>query len=143
MSSIEVRAFDGINNTPAAKLAVCGWLDTAERGLGDGALNMSWDHKAFVAYCANGRDMLPVGVLTWRFLDFIRELHIIQSYVLPDFRGRGCYAAMWDCVVQQAGELKAVAVVSGVHMRNSTMRAIAAKQGRIEAAVTLRYELPQ
>lgn len=143
MSDIEVRLFDGVNNTPAAELAVRGWLDVVERGFGDGSLNMGHDQKAIVAYAMNGREQLPVGVMTYRLLDWCREVLICQSYVLPEFRGRGCYTAMWERMVLEAAELKAVAIVSGTHTRNQAMRTIAAKQGRVEVAVSLRYELPQ
>lgn len=142
-SGVVVRSFTGLNNTPAAVLAVRGWLELVERGLGDGSLNMSYDLKAFVAYAANGRDQLPVGVMTWQFLEHCSEVLIHQSYVLPEFRGQGCYAALWECMVQRAAELKAVAIVSGTHVRNAPMRAIASRQGRVEVAVTLRYDLPR
>lgn len=143
IDGIEVRAFDGLNNTPAAELAVRGWLEMVEKDLGDGSLNMGHDQKALVAYMANGRDVLPVGVMTWRYLEWCREVLICQSYVLTEFRGRGCYSAMWQQMIHQATELKAVAIIAGFHVRNSAMRSIAARQGRVEVAVTSRFDLPQ
>lgn len=139
---IEIKLFDGLNNTPALDLAVRGWADVQERNLGDGSLNVYASLQAFVAYVKNGHEILPVGVMTWEFDKTLKRVWIYQGYTLPEFRGRGVYNALWASMVAHAAtELKALSIQSGTHVRNSAMRAIAKKQGRVEECVVLRYDL--
>lgn len=137
---IRVDFVDGINGTPAAELAVRGWLDTLEHGYSDGTINMQAELKAFIGYAQNGRDMLPVGVVTF-FVDNAR-IWVQQSFVLPEFRGRGVYSAMWNELIGHAQDLPAVrSIESGMHVNNKAMRAIAARQGRRETAVILKVDI--
>lgn len=140
-SALDIQLIDGLNGTPALDLAVRGWADCVERGLGDGTLNVHASLKAFLAYAQNGREMLPVGVVTWDYGDIEKRVWIYQSYVLPEFRGRGIYGAMWQKLVARAVELKAVSIQSGTHVQNTAMRTIAKKQGRYEETVILRFNL--
>lgn len=134
---------EGLNGTPAAELAVRGWLEINEKGLGGNELNMSSTLNAVIGYAPNGRDVLPVGVITWNVDDARVWVH--QSYVVPEFRGRGVYSAMWLALVNKViADLPAVrSIQSATHVRNQAMRAIAAKQGRREEAVTLRLDIPR
>lgn len=141
LSALRIDLLDGINNSPALDLAIRGWADCHERGLGDGTLNVYSTMKAFLAYAPNGRDMVPAGVTTWEYDASIKRVWIYQSYVLPEYRGRGIYNALWARMVQHATELKADSIQSGTHIRNSAMRAIAKKQGRYEECVILRFNL--
>lgn len=137
---IRVDLVDGINGTPAAELAVRGWLDNIESGFSDGELNMGHSLKAFIGYAQNGRDMLPVGVITWD-VDAAR-IWVHQSYVLPEYRGRGVYSAMWNELIDHAQGLPNVrSVQSATHVNNKAMRAIAARQGRRETAVFLKVDI--
>lgn len=138
---IEIKLFDGLNNTPALDLAIRGWAECVEKNLGDGTLNVYWSHKAFVAYAMNGKEQLPVAVMTWEHIEHTKTLWVNQSYTIPEFRGRGCYNALWNAVVAKAIELKVTSVQSGTHIRNEAMRKIAKKQGRYEEFVTLRFNL--
>jgi GNAT superfamily N-acetyltransferase len=139
--TISVRLFDRLNNTPAAELATRGWLECVEKGWTDGSLNASSDQKAFVAYVENGREVLPAGVMTWKHFGDTNEIYVFQSFVVPEFRGRGVYTALWQSMVSKAIDLKASAICSGTHSQNRAMRTIAAKQGRREQFVMLRFDL--
>lgn len=139
---IEVRHFDRVNNTPALRLATLGWLDGHERGLGENVANIFMNLKAFVAFAKNGRDTVAAGVMTYEHHQcHNNEIFIYQSYVLPEFRGRGLYTAMWNEIVAKGIELKAVKICSVTSVRNSAMRMIAARQGRVEEAITLSFNL--
>lgn len=133
---------EGLNDTPAALLAVAGWVDTVEHGFGDGSLNMNSGLKAVIGYAANGRDMIPAGVITWD-KNGESSVWIYQSYVIPEFRGRGIYRAMWEALIDHVTkELPKVRTInSATHIRNAAMRAIAKQQGRSEEAVTLRFDI--
>lgn len=145
MSEIEVLHVDGVNGTPAARLAVQGWLDVVERGLGEpgDVLNMHWSYKAFIAVAPNGLERIPVGVLTYEKLEATNSMFLSQAYVVPEFRGRGVYTAMFEAVVAKAIELKVLRILLGTHLRNTTMRAIAQKHGGVETGVTVTFEVPQ
>lgn len=138
---IKVYVVPSIAGTPAVALAIAGWVDCNERGLGDGTMNLANDQKAMLAFAKNGQEMLPVGVMTWSFDESARRVWIFQSYVVKEFRGRGVYRAMWHHMVQHAEELAARTIQSATHADNKTMRSIAAKLGRREEAVVLRYDL--
>jgi ribosomal protein S18 acetylase RimI-like enzyme len=137
---LRVELIEGINSTPAAELAVRGWLENVENGLSDGELNMGANLNAFVGYAQNGRDVLPVGVITWD-VDAAR-IWVHQSYVLPEFRGRGVYSAMWNELVGHAQGLPNVrSIQSATHVNNKAMRTIAARQGRRETGVILKVDI--
>lgn len=140
--TVKVVVVEGLNGTPAAELAVRGWCETVERGFGDGNLNMNAGLNAMIGYAANGRDMLPVGVITWDATDSARAW-VYQSYVLPEFRGRGVYSAMWAALVDHAMRKlpKVRSIESATHIRNIAMREIAKKLGRREEAVILRFDI--
>lgn len=145
--SFEVKFYDGLYQTPALELAVRGWLDCVERGFGEGALNIGWDQKAYVAFAPTnlserGRGMVPVGVCTFEYMAPFKKVWIAQSYVIEPYRGLGIYRMLWERVVLKAIELKAVKVESGTHPLNTTMRAIARKLGRVETGITLTYDVP-
>lgn len=140
--SVDVKLYDGISRTPALDLAMRGWADTVDHGFGDGTLNVFSSIKAFVAFTENGRDMLPVGVLTWDEDAVLKRIWIYQGYVLPEFRGRGVYSALWAALVNHAtANTKVVAIESATHIKNITMRAVANRLGRVEEAVTLRFDI--
>lgn len=137
---IEAVYVEGLNLTPAAELAVKGWLEIVAT-YGDLELNMGATLHAIIGYAPNGRDKLAVGVITFDVEAARAWVH--QSYVLPEFRGRGVYSAMWATLVEHvAKKLPNVrSIQSATSVRNKTMRTIAARQGRREEAVTLRIDI--
>jgi RimJ/RimL family protein N-acetyltransferase len=140
---IEIHFVDGLNGSPALPLAIAGWAEMVEKNFGDGTLTVHADQKAFLAYAANGREMVPVGVMTFDLPDDAKRVWLLQGYVLPEFRGRGIYRALWERLIEHSiVELKARTIYSGTNVRNSAMRAVAKKLGRHEESVILRYDLP-
>lgn len=141
-SGIRVELVEGLNQTPALPLAIRGWLELEEQYLGYGTFGIGTDSNAFIGYAMNGREQLPVGVMAWSFYKNDKRVWIAMSYVLPEFRGRGVYSAMWARMVEHAAtELKAATIESGTHVKNTAMRAVARKQGRFEESVTTRFDL--
>lgn len=140
---IEIVYYDGINCTPALDLAMRGWADCTEKGLGDGTLNVYASLKAFVAYAPNGRDQVAVGVVTFDHLPTEKRVWLYQAYTLPEFRGRGIYRALWEKLVEHSiTVLKASSIQYGTHVRNTAMRAVAKKLGQYEESVVVRFDLP-
>lgn len=140
MSDIEVLAFEGLEGTPAAALALRGQLELHDKGINFGTLSVSDDQNAFVAFARNGRDMLPVGVMTWETGASGRTICINVVFVLPEFRGRGCYSAMWSSMVLKAGQIGASSITMETHVRNGPMRAIAARQGFFDETILLKFD---
>lgn len=142
LKPIEVVLVEGLSHTPALELAMRGWAECVEKGLGDGTLNLWASLNAFIAYAQNGREMIPAAVMTWEHDKTLKRVWIYQSYTLPEFRGRGLYNALWAKMVEHATvELKASTIESGTHVRNTAMRAVAKKQGRYEECVILKFNL--
>ena len=141
MSEIRIDLVEGLNETPALALAVRGWAEVYERGFSDGTMSVHASQHALVAYAANGRDQLPVGVMTFCHDEDLKRIWIFIGYVIPEFRGQGIYNALWSRIVAIATELKVPSIQSGVHVRNSAMRAVGARQGRREDAVILRFDI--
>jgi RimJ/RimL family protein N-acetyltransferase len=120
---------------------VRGWLDNVEHGLSDHELNMGANLQAFIGYIGNGRDMVPAGVITWN-VDAAR-IWVHQSYVLPEFRGRGLYSAMFAELLKHVREKlpNVRSIQSATHVNNKAMRAIAARQGRQEVAIIIKIDI--
>lgn len=139
--AVECIIVDGLNGTPAAELAVRGWLEMVESGLSDGTLNMAGSMQAVIGYAPNGRDMLPVGVIT--FAVELGYVWVNQSFVVKDFRGRGVYTAMFSALHRHVvDELPAVrSIRSATSVKNKVMRQIAHKQGRREEAIILHLDI--
>ncbi len=138
---IKVVAYKGLNNTPALALAVRGWIELNDRGFGDRSMCVNACEDAFVAFFPNGLEMLPVGVMTYNYNEGARCLWINLSYVDEEFRGRGCYRALWDTIVAYAISIKAQSIQSGTHVRNNAMREVSKRLGRFEEFVILRFNL--
>jgi GNAT superfamily N-acetyltransferase len=142
---IEVLHVDGLNGTPAARLATQGWLEMVERGLGEpgDVINIHWSQKALVAVVRNGMEHVPAGVLTYEVVEATKSMFLSQAYVVPEFRGRGVYTAMFDAAVAKAIEAKVARINLGTHPRNEAMRMIARKHGGVETAVYITFDVPQ
>lgn len=138
----DVELVDIIAGTPALELALRGWVEINDQGLHDGTLNCYPHLKAILGYAMNGRDRLPVGVITFEHEAMQRRVWAFQVYVLPEFRGRGVFTAMWAKLVEHSTEiLKARSIEMGTHVRNSAMRAAAKRTGSVEEAVFLKFNL--
>lgn len=126
----------------AAVLAARGWLEGVERGFsGSNEFNMNHNYRSLLALVPNGRDKVPAGVITWSITG--NEAFLFQSYVDPEFRGRGVFTALWNELVAQAVNMRLTKIQSFVHASNVTMRAIAKRQGRREEAVVTSFDVPQ
>lgn len=144
-AEIEVKHVDRLNGSPAAQLAVAGWMDVVSRDLGEpgGVLNMADSQKAFIGLVMNGREQLPVGVLSYFTVDHHSTLWLMQAYVVEEFRGRGIYTAMFDAAIAKAAELGLDRVQLATHMRNTAMREIAKRHHGAETAVIVTFEVPK
>lgn len=131
-----IRSFAPIANTEALPVAVDAWhaLQVA-RHCGRLVL-ISWDDAALLAVRPDGA---PMGIITYRVKPEWRVIEIWLGFVYPAFRGRGVYRALWGELVKVATFEGAAEIVSGTHTTNTTMRAVAAKLGRTESGVYLRY----
>jgi L-amino acid N-acyltransferase YncA len=62
--------------------------------------------------------------------------------VIPECRGLGIYRLLFAALVEKARELKRPTIWSATAANNHHMRDVAKKQGRVEVAVTFRFEVP-
>lgn len=146
---VTISLVKGIGGTAAAALATKGWSECYDNGWSNGSLNMDDSHDAFLAsfrakadFAVDGFVDLNVGVLTWVYFENTRTVWVWQSYVKPEYRGRGIYRKMWHAMVEYArDELKARKIESGTHVNNTVMRKVAEKMGRREIAVVLSFDL--
>lgn len=137
---MEISLLEGLADSPALSLAVQGWAECVRLGYGDGTMNVQTSLNAIVAHNDGAR--LPIGVMTFDYFPVDKRVWIYQSYVLPEYRGRGIYRQMYERLVAHAITLKARSIQSGTHSKNTAMRAVAKKMGRHEECVILRQNLP-
>jgi GNAT superfamily N-acetyltransferase len=133
-----IRYFEGFNRTPATVLAVRGWLDLNERGLGEPVLNLSWDANVIGAF--DGETC--VGVIVWQHVKWSKQIFIDLSYVDPAARRHGVYRAMWDALVVKAQEIGVAFIYGITDAANEAMRAVAKEVGREECGISLRFAVP-
>jgi len=138
----QVVFYSQLNNTPALTLALCAWLDIEGRGLGDGTMSVFSSSNALVGFAENGRDRVPAGVITFQHIPEGDKVWIYQGYVLPEYRGRGIYRAMWNELVLKSLELKVSKIEGATHVRNKAMRDVARKLGRTETHIVLTFDVP-
>lgn len=136
-----IKVFHRMNGTVALALAIEGWSEVNNKGLGDGSINWSPDMAAIVGYAMNGREELAVGVITFDHRPGNHILWAQQVFVQEAFRGQGVYTAMFTKLVEIAREQGYVAIEMGTHIKNAAMRAVGQKTGCHEEAVILRFNL--
>jgi GNAT superfamily N-acetyltransferase len=140
-TDIDVRLFDTMNTAPASQLAVAGWLHVEQSGFGTGELNTDSGYKAFVAYLPEGRDSVPVGVMTW---DYMHDtMTIYQVFVVEEYRGRGVFRAMLDEATAKAIELNIKMIQTSTSVKHKAAMEVFRKTGFAPARVTLSLEVPQ
>lgn len=131
-----------VNAAPASKLAMRGWIELNDNGLGDGEL-IATDQATYVAYAPNGRDMVPAGVLVFKIGS--STVWVSMAYVLPEYRGRGVFSAMWAALHELVFEkLPTVSSIQyEAHLNNKAMRAVAQRMGHRETAVVMKVDIPR
>jgi GNAT superfamily N-acetyltransferase len=137
---MRIEHYDGLNRTPALRLALVGQLELFDLGLAANVLNVSWDHQAFVAFDEEDR---AIGVLTWAHQKWSNSIDIAIGYVVPHERRQGVYGRLWDALVAKAQEQKVPVIMSSTHKGNLPMRRSAMAQGRQELGVVLQFAVPQ
>lgn len=137
---MQITRYTGLNNTPALPLLVRGWAELIESRLVLNQIMVNWEHDALVAW-REGPDPIPVGVMSYHYADWTKEVHIPLGYVVPQFRRQGVYRALWDTLVVRAHELGAVLITSSTAAGNHAMRDCAAQLGREDVGRVLRYRV--
>jgi len=137
MAEINVHHYDGVPRTPALLLALKGNVEIVEAGFAVPAVHFNWDSKAVVASI----DGVPCGVITWNHTEWMKQVDITVAYVLPEYRRRGVYRAMWEALVEKAKVVGALEIMSNTAVANAPMRGAAAAVGRSEGGVILRFPL--
>lgn len=134
---VRIEHYDGINRTPALRLALQAQLELLSLGLCEPLLNVFWDQKAIVAF-----DETPIGVITWQHQVWLKQIDVALGYVVPERRREHVYTHMWAALVEKAQELKVPQICSTTHMSNNAIRVTAIKHDRRELGVVLRYAVP-
>lgn len=139
MSEPKIDHYQGLDGTPAVGIALRGQADCIDDG-GEHAVGLHWSYNGITATL----DGKVVGVIVW--IDQqkeIRRIWLQLGYVLPEFRGRGIYSALWKALVAKAQEMKCPQIQSAAAFNNHRMRDVAKAQGRVEFAVNLRFDVPE
>jgi hypothetical protein len=135
---VRIEHYDGINRTPALRLALTAQLELLSLGLCEPLLNVFWDQKAIVAF----DEAEPIGVITWQHQAWLKQIDVAIGYVVPQHRRERVYTHMWAALVEKAQELKVPQICGTTQMSNKPMRITAIKQDRCELGVVLRYAVP-
>ena len=132
-----IEQYDGLNNTPALPLALEGWHSLVQRGLTDNTIVIGWDDKALV-YRKGG---VAMGVLTFDLTEWRKEIYVKIGFVLPQYRRKGVYTALFDCLTEYARRKGIKFIVGATLTANAEMRATYKKQGRAEFAIISKFEV--
>ena len=131
-----------LGGSPYAGFAVQAHAALLDEGLSDPSMTMvGWDTNAIVARV--GRDeQMAVGIITYSYLNYCARLDIGVGFVVPDFRRRGVYRAMWDEIVLEAQRLKATKILGTTYIKNDRMVKVAVALGRRAESYNLVFEVP-
>lgn len=137
---ITIEHYDGLNRTPALRLALAAQLELLENELCEPLLNIFWDQQAVVGFWAHeGCSPRPVGVLTWNHVPAFKHIDVALAYVEPQRRLGGVYTAMWAGLVDKARALGVEFIISSTSTENVIMRKIARGQKRSFFGSYLKY----
>lgn len=139
MNVPRIDHYQGLDGTPAVALALRGQTECLEHG-GEQAVGLHWSYNAITATI----DGKVVGVIVW--IDQMkdsRRIWLQLGYMLPEFRGRGIYSYLWSALILKAQEMKCPQIQSATNVNNYHMREVAKAQGRVEFAVSLRFDVPE
>jgi hypothetical protein len=79
---MRIEHYDGINRTPALRLALTAQLELLTLGLCD----VFWDQRAIVAF-----DETPIGLITWQHQAWLKQTDVALGYVVPHRRRERVY----------------------------------------------------
>lgn len=134
-SSLMIKHYDHINNTPAIKLIAYAGVEVIEEGFASGELVCNWDCKALVAFDADH----PIGVIAYNKVDFRNIIWISLSYVEPARRQEGVYSALFAAMIKKAAELGVAYIEGGTHVDNKAMLEAMEATRRVQTFITTRY----
>jgi hypothetical protein len=144
----EIKHYEGLNYTPALKIAVAGHMELLNRELCSPTVLLHHSYKAFVATQDNADEPGEVafseevvGVLVYEHREYDKELSIILGYVYPAFRQRGVYALLWEHAVTKAQELKCHHITGGTHVNNANMQRMMGNQFRQLTGMFYEYRI--
>jgi len=134
---MKIVRYESINYTPAVALAVKGWLEANDAGIGEPVASIHWEQKAIVAF--DGK--VPVGVITWTHQPSLSAVYIEQAFVELSWRGKGFFRSMFADLVEQALVLNVGFIRLGTNPDNHEARAIYERLGGVVSAVFYSFEL--
>jgi GNAT superfamily N-acetyltransferase len=132
-----ITHYEGIDGTPCVALAMRGMAELLADGGGEQFVGLHHSYNGITATIGDN----VVGVLIWFDQPTSHRIWLQLGYVLPPYRGQGVYDALWDALLDKARGLKRPRIDSAARLDNYVMRAVAKKQGRVEHAVLLKYEV--
>lgn len=126
----------------AFTLSLLGQLELTTKGLADHRSQVYAAQACLLARATtNGRDYQPAGVMVYRHDVDGGVTYIELSYVAPEMRGQRIYSALYAALRKLAIEKKCRTIYAGTHVKNQSMRAIAARMGRRETWVMFLDEI--
>lgn len=116
----------------------------------DRHLNLHWENEGVFAILReieelkHGGDSAPmiIGMITFTEQKWANCLSIGLAFVPPRFRNNGVYGSLWMRLVELAQDRGVSTIDSTTFAKNSVMREVAKKQGRVEKGIVLEFEVP-
>jgi GNAT superfamily N-acetyltransferase len=93
--------YEGIYGTPVVALALRGMAELLEDGAADQSIGLHHDSNGIAATVFEQ----VAGVIVWIDEPEKRRIWLQLGYVLPEYRGKGVYSALWGALVECARKL--------------------------------------
>lgn len=137
--TIRCEVYNRIDYTPGLKLALRAQLELLDADRMPAEVCIYWDDHCIVAF---NPDNIPIGVITYKYLEYACTVHITIGYVSFGWRRMGVYKAMWERLIAEARKLGALKITGVTSNDNEPMLKCAHSLGREKEATILNYFLP-
>lgn len=134
-----IERIEGVNDPRVIPIAAEGWNAIVQDGQAESTTILSWDQNAIIAH----EEGKVIGVIVYKDQEWRKELHLVLGYVLPDYRRKGVYGALWGELVLIAQETKRPRIAGGTHVNNTSMQAVMEKLGREPVFISYYYDVPE
>lgn len=125
---MKLSHYKKINGTAALALTLQSWAELIRSGLSDYIPDDITKSEALIIFPDE-------AIMTFIEEEDTNSLFIDSGWVNPHHRGKKHYTILWNGVVDIAKERGREYIYSYIMPHNTTMRAIALKQGRIEEII--------
>ena len=137
----KIQVIEQIGGHAATGFIIRSLPELLDQGLADETSRCAdWDSKAVLALDP-ATDRI-IGIIAFTEVKWLKELFVVHGYVLPAHRQKGVYRAMWAALVDVAQRGGWFTISGLTSTKNAEMRAVAAKLGRQEELINLKFNVP-